>query len=314
MNRPGRGRARGEGMTAQEKLAGPQLAAIEAQLNALLRQQSKRAVPVDLPRPDFWRVVSQLLQSIELELAEIGRTEGWSVRAQTLSRRQANLRRTVADLTRHRLNAFVNHAALNNLVSTPFGDAAQDVNAHLVPIDWQRQDGAERAFHAGVAELIEQYKQNISWSTLQQGELLASRPEPVTPAGNAQLDDFIDAPEGLTGTAPPPVAAPELSDEERIWMDPDLDEEDRIALVEGFPEVSEHFEAEPFDAGPPEPEAETEVETGLFRIRILQDLPEPLIDPSGEEIELFEGDVHQCAAVFAETLIAAGFAEAAPLG
>ena len=151
-------------MVEQELLQGPQLAAVEAQLHALLRTQAKHALPVDLPRSDFWHICSQLLQSIEIELIELNRNEGFSVRAQTLTRRQANLRRSISDLTRHRLNAFVNHAALDNLASTPFGDEATKANSNLTPIDWQRQDGAERAFHAGVTELIEQYKRNVSWS------------------------------------------------------------------------------------------------------------------------------------------------------
>ena len=158
-------------MGEQEVLQGPQLAAVEAQLHALLRKQAKPALPVDLPRPDFWHVCSQLLQSIEIELAEISRAEGFSARTQTLSRRQANLRRAIADLTRHRLTAFVNHAALANLASTPFGDAVSEASINLMPIDWQRQDGAERAFHSGVAELIEQYKRNVSWNVFQKGVL-----------------------------------------------------------------------------------------------------------------------------------------------
>ena len=180
-------------MVEQEVLQGPQLEAVEAQLHALLRMQAKHALPVDLPRPDFWHVCSQLLQSIELELAEINRAEGFSPRTQTLTRRQANLRRAIADLTRHRLNAFVNHAALANLASTPFGDAVAEANTNLAPVDWQRQDGAERAFHVGVSELIEQYKRNVSWNGLQQGVLNAEIvPQPTTPAGNAQLDQFVD--------------------------------------------------------------------------------------------------------------------------
>jgi len=298
-------------MTVQERMSGPELSAIEAQLNALLRQQTKRALPVDLPRPDFWQMCSHLLQSIEMELAEIGRTEGWSARAQNLSRRQSNLRRTIADLTRHRLTAFVNHAALTNLVSTPFGDAAPDVKANLVPLDWQRQDGAERAFHAGVAELIEQYKQNVSWKVFQQGVLSSERPNIATPACNAQLDAFVDGPGGLTGEAPPSVDEAPLSAGEEVWQDPDFDDEDRVALIEGFPEISENMPVEILEA---EVEAEPLSEsTSLVRILILQNLPEPLIDEDGEDIELFEGDVHHCASLFAETLIAAGFAAAAPL-
>ena len=297
-------------MSGEVRLEGPESAAIESQLHALLRQQAKRAVPVELPRPDFWTMCSRLLQSIEMDLAEIGRTEGWSVRAQTLSRRQANLRRTISDLTRHRLTAFVNHAALTNLASTPFGDAAPDVKAMLVAIDWQRHDGAERAFHSGVAELIEQYKQNVSWGILQQGVLNSGEILPTTPADNAQLDSYVDDPGGLTGEAPPKMAAP--PEEEGFWEDPDFDDEDRVALVEGYPEFTET--PQQTETTPDSSEAESVVEAGeMMRIRILKDMPEPLIDESGEEIELFEGDVHNCGALFAETLIASGYAEAAPL-
>ena len=307
-------------MSGEVRLEGPESAAIETQLHALLRQQAKRAVPIELPRPDFWAMCSRLLQSIELDLAEIGRTEGWSVRAQTLSRRQANLRRTISDLTRHRLTAFVNHAALSNLASTPFGDAAPDVKAMLVAIDWQRHDGAERAFHSGVAELIEQYKQNVSWGILQQGVLNSGEILPTTPADNAQLDSYVDDPGGLTGEAPPKMAAP--PEEEGFWEDPDFDDEDYIALVEGYPEFAETPRRvgdlktlEEIETTPDSSEAEPVVEAGemMMRIRILKDMPEPLIDESGEDIELFEGDVHNCGALFAETLIASGYAEAAPL-
>ena len=60
-------------------------------------------------------------------------------------------------------------------------------------------------------------------------------------------------------------------------------------------------------------EAGEEADHGMMRIMILKDLDEPLIDEAGDEIELLEGDVHNCEASFAESLIAAGIAEAAPL-
>ncbi len=295
-------------MVEQEILQGPQLEAVEAQLHALLRSQAKHALPVDLPRPDFWHVCSQLLQSIELELAEINRAEGFSPRTQTLTRRQANLRRAIADLTRHRLNAFVNHAALANLASTPFGDAVAEANTNLAPVDWQRQDGAERAFHVGVSELIEQYKRNVSWNGLQRGVLNADMlPQPTTPAGNAQLDEFVDSPDGLTGQRPPEIE----QDVAEVWEDPDFDEEDRISMMEEYPEVSESLISDD------EPDASVDSNMGqtggMIRLRILKDLPEPILDESGEEIELLEGDSFNCISVVAETLIAAGWAEAVTL-
>lgn len=291
----------------QEALHGPQLAAIEAQLHALLRKQAKHALPVDLPRPDFWNICSQLLQSIEMELAEINRLEGFSARAQTLTRRQANLRRAIADLTRHRLTAFVNHAALANLASTPFGDAVAESSMNMAPVDWQRQDGAERAFHSGVSELIEQYKRNVSWSGLQEGVLETTIvPTPTTPSGNAQLDQFVEG--GLTEQPPPDI---ESSNSEEVWEDPDIDEEDRISMIEEYPEISE---TSPSDEYASENEGADPIVSGtMMRLRILKDMPEPILDESGEEIELLEGDSFNCGALMAETLIAAGWAESVPL-
>ncbi len=294
-------------MVEQEVLQGPQLEAVEAQLHALLRMQAKHALPVDLPRPDFWHVCSQLLQSIELELAEINRAEGFSPRTQTLTRRQANLRRAIADLTRHRLNAFVNHAALANLASTPFGDAVAEANTNLAPVDWQRQDGAERAFHVGVSELIEQYKRNVSWNGLQQGVLNAEIvPQPTTPAGNAQLDQFVDSPDGLTGQKPPEIEQEEVG----VWEDPDFDEEDRISMMEEYPEISESVMPEENSESA---DANEDATGGMMRLRILRDMPEPILDESGEEIELLEGDSFNCGSLMAQTLIAAGWAEAVTL-
>ena len=156
--------------------------------------------------------------------------------------------------------------------------------------------------------MIEQYKRNVSWNGLQQGILENSNPQPVvTPAGNAQLDQFVDQPGGLTGEKPPAVE--EVVPEE-IWNDPDFDEEDRISMMEEFPEISEPMMSEQ----EPQPnETESTESTGMIRLRILKDMPEPILDASGEEIELLAGDSFNCHALMAETLIAAGWAEAASL-
>ncbi len=211
-------------------------------------------------------------------------------------------------MTRHRLNAFVNHAALANLASTPFGDAVAEANTNLAPVDWQRQDGAERAFHVGVSELIEQYKRNVSWNGLQRGVLNADMlPQPTTPAGNAQLDEFVDSPDGLTGQKPPEIEQ-EVAE---VWEDPDFDEEDRISMMEEYPEVSESMISD--DESDASVDSNVGQTGGMIRLRILKDLPEPILDESGEEIELLEGDSFNCISVVAETLIAAGWAEAVTL-
>ena len=305
MYRHERGLFCGGSMTEQETtLQGPQLAAIEAQLHALLRQQAKHSLPVDLPRPDFWHSCSLLLQSIELELTEIGRSEGLSsAKVQTLTRRQGNLRRAISDLTRHRLTAFVNHAALSSLTSSQFGESN---SANLAPVNWQKQDGAERAFNEGVAELIEQYKRNVSWNGLQQGILNSVvEVEVKTPAGNAQLDQFVEDGGGLTGQEPPEI---EEIREQESWVDPEFDDEDRIAMMEEFPEMTPlPMEEDSSNL------SENNQENSMVRLRILRDLEEPIIDARGEEIELLEGDTYSCEPLIADTLIAAGWAEAAPL-
>ena len=51
----------------------------------------------------------------------------------------------------------------------------------------------------------------------------------------------------------------------------------------------------------------------MMRLRILRDMPEPIVDESGEDIELLEGDSFNCGSLMAQTLIAAGWAEAITL-
>ena len=120
-------------------------------------------------------------------------------------------------------------------------------------------------------------------------------PQPaVTPAGNAQLDQFVEQPGGLTGQKPPAVE--EVVPEE-IWTDPDFDEEDRIAMMEEYPEISESAMSEP--SGQDEQSGKSE-QTGMVRLRILKDMPEPILDASGEEIELLAGDSFNCHSLMAK--------------
>lgn len=380
----------------EQRVKAAQLQQVEAQLYALLRQQSKRNQPMELPRPEFWQHVSLLLQNIEVELVEISRNEGWGPRAQNLARRQANLRRAVADLTRHRLTAFVQHAAAANLASAPFGDLVSDSSARLKPIDWTRHDPAERAFHAGLTNMIEQYKQQISWTVLQRGIDSSSASLPSIEAGQQQLDELIQSDGGLTGAGAPQVEVQQR--QEKMLQDTEMDEEERFLHMEGFSEFRDKDEPQPeplFDPldgqeyfqkeegdeaaaitveeglrpqaevkaqenptdvknsqnrSTPETEqsrlaaAEGEVrptaagaakaasgndseksnsgekaESGqdkegqLMRIRILQDLPEPLVDEDGELLELLAGDVQFCSTEMAELLIGAELAEEASL-
>ena len=308
--------------TPKVRVSGAQLQAIENQLFALARQQAKRNQPIDLPRPDFWSQVATLLSNIEMELVEVGHNEGWSVKAQNLSRRQANVRRAVADLTQHRLTAFVRHASTSKLASAPFGDAPHDSKAQLAALDWSRQDVAERAFHEGLSELIERYKRQVSWTVMQQGVAGGERPTPTIQAGTPQLDSYVDEAGGLTGQGPPKV---EVIEEALVtYEDPDEDEEDRISRMDAYPSsASKSMGSEPtvepaeLISAPTqevvEDDASTDQNEDMIRIRILQDLDEPIIDADGNELELLTGDVEFCDADFASGLIAAGLAEDASI-
>ncbi len=304
---------------SQRQVSNAQLNAIENQLFTLVRTQSKRLQPVELPSPDFWENVAMLLSNIEVELSEVGKTEGWSVKAQNLSRKQANIRRAVADLTQHRLTAFVRHAASSNLESAPFGDAMGDPKSSLSALDWSRHDVSERAFYEGLGELIEKYKRHVSWAVLQKGLLSGEDTPPIIAPGATQLDAFTDAP--LTESGPPEVkiAKPEAD----LYEEPDEDEEDRISRMDAYAsstKIPTDFKSGKLPAPIPEKSDEDEkIESkesevgGMIRIKMVQDLPAPIMDPDGKEVELMAGDVGFYEEQFAQGLIAAGFAEDASI-
>lgn len=358
-----------------KRVSAAQLQAIENQLFTLVRQQAKRNQPIELPRADFWTQVALLLSNIDNELSTIGSTEGWSVKAQNMSRRQANVRRAVADLTQHRLTALVRHAATNNLEAAPHGDVTSDANQMLPPLDWQRHDSAERAFYEGLNSLIERYKHHVSWNTLQNGLLSEGDELRQVKPGTTQLDSFIEEPGGLTGRGAPKlnIEQPETPS----YRDPDEDEEDRIARMSAYP--TSGLAQPDFDGGsstqtspiqpPPQPSqakpsqsqpsltqeavvesptaspplssdstavtdegveatsnsqtaADEEVESQVdgaevtanrIRIRMVQDLPAPIVDTDGRELNLMTGDIEFLDSDFAAGLVAAGLAENAAL-
>jgi hypothetical protein len=51
----------------------------------------------------------------------------------------------------------------------------------------------------------------------------------------------------------------------------------------------------------------------LLRIRILKNVSDPIVTADGTEMNLTEGDIESCPSLIAETLIAAGLAEPAPI-
>ena len=279
-----------------------QLAVVEKSLFELLRNQKSQAVPVELPVPSFWASVGQLLHHLETELAETIRDKGMGAEAQMKSRRLGNIRTCISDLTRLRLNAFTQNAVLSNLMKSPQGDA-MSVAVGFQSLDWQRHDAAERAFHAGIGHLVEKYKHEVSWNALQHGSNTETISSPKV-VGHSPLTEFSESEEEKSVTSAP--AAPVQPAPADDWDDPDMDEEDRIRQMDPFPDRATGA------SSPPAPVAPAE-DDGLMRILILKDLDDPIISADGSEMVLTAGDVESCSSLIAETLIAAGLAEAAPL-
>lgn len=277
-----------------------QLSMVEKSLFELLRKQKSQAVPVDLPVPLFWASVGQLLHHLETEISETIRDKGMGAEAQMKSRRLGNIRTCISDLTRLRLNAFTQNAVLSNLIKSPQGDA-MSANSGFQSIDWQRHDSSERAFHSGIGHLVEKYKHEVSWNALQHGSSIDSTTVPKA-VGHSPLTEFSE-PQEENSVAPAPASEPVSSSD---WDDPDFDEEDRIRQIDAFPDRATGA------SSPPAPTAPDD-DDGLMRILILKDLDDPIISADGSEMVLTAGDVESCSSLIAETLIAAGLAEPAPL-
>jgi len=301
------------------RLSKHQLQAVEKSLFEVARKQKSSSSPVELPIPDFWASVGQLTSHLEAEVAEVVRAEGMTAKAQLQTRRLGNVRTLVTDLTRIRLNAFTQHAVLVNLMRGGGAEAAAAVQ-HLSVIDWERHDPTERAYYQSLGHLVDKYKHDVAWKELVNGNNGGNgHGLPIgSPGPNASLSEFSE-PAAVTSedaampaVAPSPTAPPTtvpVSDTRDSWEDPDFDEEDRIRAMDAYPD-----RATGADPHPPTEISVAETLGGdLMRIRILQDLSDPIIGEDGSEMNLAEGDVESCPSLIAETLIAAGLAVAAPL-
>ena len=103
-------------------------------------------------------------------------------------------------------------------------------------------------------------------------------------------------------------SVPVTTDPVAHWEDPEYDEEDRIREIDEFPEISPMGRGSVEESVPPQ-----QKDPDMRRILILQDLDDPIITEGGEEITLTTGDIEFCPSIIADTLIAAGIAEAADL-
>jgi len=313
---------------------------VEDQLYSLQRQQLERNHPMPMPISEFWQEVSNLLNHIETNLNEIVRGEGHSSAAIAASRRQANVRRAMADLSRKRLVTLLHHAVTAELRSSVNGDGSRP----LAPLDWSRYDPMEREFYDGLGQLLSRFKRNIGWEEMIQGvgEMYTI---PVLAVGTKQLDDFVEQAGGLTGQGAPPVELEERYEEE--YREPEFDEEELIAQIEAFPEMMEQanqpipetqavpgteeisvWDLAPAEAQPTivldnliesatEPAATTKAESTapnvLTRIRILVSQEDEILTEDGAGLKLSEGDIHVLDANMATYLVDAGVAEVAAL-
>ena len=317
---------------------------IEEQLFSTLRQQVGRSVPMPLPRTDFWTKVGQLLDTIEMEIHEVYKTVGPSLKMQTMQKRQANIRRTASELARKRMVAMMQHSA--SMALRTEGSQGQD----LAAMDWSRHDPAEREFYSNATEQLNKFKQAVNWNSMQRGiaaEGLLN--EPRLAAGTTQLDSFVPESGGLTGQGPPTIA---LEDDNEPLPESEDDEEELLAKAEEFPELagtqpvveptivdtevgqnhaaamelapSKKKEEMDFDAwAAAEAESEPKIEVveeedlepvqgELLRIRVIQAMDEPIITIDGE-ITLGAGDVLFLDEMTANYLVDSGVAELATL-
>ena len=141
-------------LMAERKLLTPsQAKEVEEHLFSTLRQQAGRSVPMPLPRTDFWDNVGLLLDTIEMEIHDVYRSVGPSLKLQTLQKRQANIRRTASELARKRIVAMVQHSA-SIALRAEGGIQGQD----LPNLDWSRHDPSEREFYANASEQLNKFK------------------------------------------------------------------------------------------------------------------------------------------------------------
>ena len=286
------------------RLSANRLMAVDRALDELARTQRRSSIPVELPMPNFWDAVGQLVQHLEAELAETIRSEGMTAKAQLQSRKLGVVRTAVKDLTRNRLNAFTQHAVLTNLIQSP-EDSRSSTGIRPDTIEWDKHDPSERVFYTGIGHLVDKYRHEVSWKALLSNNWDSPAPPPMSSV-HTPLTEFV--PDSIKGEGGEESNAPVVIDSEPHWEDPEYDEEDRIREIDEFPEIA------PLGRGFVDGSAsQQQKDADMRRILILQDLDDPIITEGGEEITLTTGDIEFCPSIIADTLIAAGIAEAADL-
>lgn len=248
---------------------------IESRLISLQRSQADKELPLPLPNSRFWELVTQLTQRIEIEMDEARRKEGWNTKTDLIRKRMRTIRWAIGSLTQHRLNGFARLATMRTLLQRE-GNAPEP--------NWEQHGPAERAFYESVCRSIEIFQKDIDWDTLQNG--ISTPIIEVSNSGVAPLTDFIQ----------------EDKNEQTI---PIADSQEDIAPPPEF-HIDEAWEDD-------NQSHSSSVPDGFRRIRMLQDLPEPILGPDDNPVDLSVGDVHVCPTLLADALIGGGMAEPADL-
>lgn len=336
-------------MTNGRDLNSAQAQEIEEQLFSVHRQQLPRHMPIPLPRPDFWEMVAALLSTLDVEIQTMVRKGSTDMRLQNLQKRQTNIRRIASELARKRMVAMMQHAASQSLRS----GVNPNMTHELPSLDWQRHDPAEKAFYHALQLNVDRFKKEIDWNGMQQGVLseLGGAEPPIAAPGTMQLDAYVG--EGSLSSQPPPALAfedplpplpPVEDDDEERWMDDAEWVDEEAYMMADFANEraqpasiaptplkqsgEKHGAAmelapssTPLETITDEPVRETEHEVNTteqniadhVRVRILETLPEPIMDDAGEALVLEAGDVHFLEESTASWLIDAGVAERADL-
>ncbi|DAC23979.1 MAG TPA: hypothetical protein HA345_02620 [Candidatus Thalassarchaeaceae archaeon] len=248
---------------------------IESRLISLQRSQADKELPLPLPNSRFWGLVTQLTQRIEIEMDEARRKEGWNTKTDLIRKRMRTIRWAIGSLTQHRLNGFARLATMRTLLQRE-GNAPEP--------NWEQHGPAERAFYESVCRSIEIFQKDIDWDTLQNG--ISTPIIEVSNSGVAPLTDFIQ----------------EDKNEQTI---PIADSQEDITPPPEF-HIDEAWEDD-------NQSHSSSVPDGFRRIRMLQDLPEPILGPDDNPVDLSVGDVHVCPTLLADALIGGGMAEPADL-
>ena len=172
-------------------------------------------------------------------------------------------------------------------------------------IEWDKHDPSERVFYTGVGHLVDKYKHEVSWKALLSNNWDSPAPPPMSSV-HTPLTEFV--PDSIEEEVEVESSVPATTDPVAHWEDPEYDEEDRIREIDEFPEISPMGRGSVEESVPP-----PQKDPDMRRILILQDLDDPIITEGGEEITLTTGDIEFCPSIIADTLIAAGIAEAADL-